>query len=179
MERSTLTHISERGAVDDEHETARPLAIILANDTRDPSIDPMQRMRCRALLRPRLPELAELLKLVQDPTIREELLKGRDHLLVHRPTAVTAAPADNDNVGLGRDEVRAVADGNGGLEFVARGDPDLDPRELEVRDALGDAVLELVLDGGGAEEPEVALELLAGGLCLLFAVVEGGGSLVV
>ena len=46
---------------------------------------------------------------------------------------------------------------NGSLELVAGQNPDLEVRPCEVHDGVGDAHLQLVLDGSCAKEDEVLL----------------------
>ena len=70
------------------------------------------------------------------------------------------------------EELAGVADVDGGLLLVAREHPDVDVGLEELGDGLGHADLELVLDGGGAEEGEVGFDELGGLGHLLLLVVD-------
>ena len=59
-----------------------------------------------------------------------------------------------------------------GLELVASRNPDLDASFLEVSDGLGYAVLEPILNSGGAQEVKLALDAFAGSVDLLLAVLK-------
>ena len=115
---------------------------------------------------------------LQNTALREELVDGDGHLRVHRPVALVAPANDNDVV-LAPNQVRTVSNGDGGLELVASGDPNLDPGLLEVCDRLGHAVLQTIFDGGSAEETEVALELFTDGLDTLLPLIKRYGGFVV
>ena len=86
--------------------------------------------------------------------------------------------ADQQLHGL-RQELARVPDVDCSLLLVAREHPDLDPSVGQVADGLRDADLQLVLNGGGAEQEHVLLDQLARCVDLLAAVDDRGRSFVV
>lgn len=76
--------------------------------------------------------------------------------LAHRSRAGAAV----EHFVVAGNEAAALADLDGGLQFVASEHPDAHVGPLEVAQGLGHSVLQLVEEGGGAEQREVSLEAL-------------------
>jgi hypothetical protein len=66
--------------------------------------------------------------------------------------------AHNDHVAIFGKEVGCITNGNGGLQLVSGGDPDLDTSSLEVSNSFGDSILQLVLDRGGTQQDKIAFD---------------------
>lgn len=101
----------KRASVDDEHESARTLTVVTADDRRDARVDSLQ------------PELATRVRvrldvgcdafLLQDAAIREELINGTKHLRVYR-AATLPTTTDDDDVIIVSDEVGTVSNSYSG-----------------------------------------------------------------
>jgi hypothetical protein len=65
---------------------------------------------------------------------------------------------------------------NGGFEFVAGSDPNLDTSSLEVRNSLGHTILQLVFDGRGTEQAQILLDTRADFLNEVLPVVSKRNS---
>ena len=98
------THVCERRAVDDEHEPAGPLAVVVAHERGHAAVHALERVAARLLL-------VELHAVVlENAALGEEVLDRLEHLRVDGHRALAAAPDDHDVV-LAPDQVRAVANG--------------------------------------------------------------------
>lgn len=70
-------------------------------------------------------------------------------------------------------QLTRVADVDCSLLFVARQHPNLDARHLQVGNRLGNAVLQLVLDGSHANQSHITFNLLVDCFELVLAAVRG------
>ena len=125
-------------------------------------------------------------RLVVLPRRRQLLVRAGDvelgqQLVQLGPGRLDRAVVDleDDQLHLVRQQVAGEADVDGRLDLVARQDPELDAGVGEQRDRVGDAVLQPVLDGGPAQERELALDRVGHELELLVPVLDGGGGGVV
>ena len=141
------TYVCERATVDDQYESTGALAVVVSDERGHPSINALEWVTGRLLLL-RLVQTDPVL--LQDAALREELLDSVEHLHVDRGSALASA-ANDDDVVVAADEVRAVTNRDGGLELVSGEDPNLDVGLLQVSDRLGDAVLQTILDSSRAE----------------------------
>eukprot|EP00968_Pinguiococcus_pyrenoidosus_P002450 scaffold139_cov246-Pinguiococcus_pyrenoidosus.AAC.6 len=89
----------------------------------------------------------------------------------------SAVPQDLD-VHLRAQHPGAQADVLGRLALVSREDPQLDPRGRQRRDGLRHLVLQPVLDGRGAGQEDVLLDVQSGVLQRLASALDGLGGLV-
>ena len=98
----------KRSTVDHEHEAAWPLAVVMSDELGHAGRDTLERVAIRVAW-----ELAgDDTVLLQDPTLREELLDGVQHLRVDGYGAFASATNDDDVV-ITADEVRTVTNGYG------------------------------------------------------------------
>ncbi|KAJ2864202.1 hypothetical protein GGH94_003066 [Coemansia aciculifera] len=86
---------------------------------------------------------------------------------------------DDHELHVAVEQVAAVPDVDGRLRLVAREHPQLDAGQRQLRDRLGHAVLQLVLDGSPANQLQLALDAVAHALDLGVAVIQAGHGLVV
>ena len=108
---------------------------------------------------------------------RDDGLEGlelRGDAVVAERARVRALDGELDEVHVGREEARAVADVDGRLHLVPRQDPELDLRLGELGDRRRHAVLELVLDGRRADDRQVLLDERRRGDELLLARAAQG-----
>src|SRR3954463_1224321 len=81
--------------------------------------------------------------------------------------------------GILLDKTTRVANVNGSLALVTGQHPHLDVGSSKLINGLGDTLLELILDGSGASEFELLLDLLADLLNLFLPVDNASARLIV
>lgn len=104
--RLVTQRLDQRRAVDDKNVSARPVAVVVSDDRRDAGVDTLEGVHATGV-RSRL-DLVRDAVFFEDAARGEELVHCTGHLGVH---GTITATADDDDVVVAADKVRAVSDG--------------------------------------------------------------------